>query len=46
MVMLRTRVGNFVLTILEIDKMLVKVLYKYNTNILGETCVSFEHTIL
>jgi hypothetical protein len=42
LVNLRTRTSNFVLTLLEIDNKLMKVLYKYHYNILGEMCVSFE----
>jgi hypothetical protein len=45
-VTLRTKFGNFVLTVLEIDNLWMKVLYKYHTNILGERCVSFEHCIM
>ena len=45
-VRLRTVSGNFLLALLQIDTILIKVLYKYNTNILGEMCVSFEHSIV
>lgn len=43
---LRTRTAKFVLTVIEIDNLWMKVLYKYHKNLLGETCVSFEHSIM
>ena len=43
---LRTRTAKFVLTVIEIDNLWMKVLYKYYKNLLGETCVSFEHSIM
>jgi len=45
-VRLRTNSGNFLLALVQIDTILLKVLYKYNTNILGEMCVSFEHSVV
>ena len=45
-VRLRTISGNFLLALIQIDTILIKVLYKYNTNILGEMCVSFEHSVV
>ena len=45
-VRLRTISGNFLLALVQIDTILIKVLYKYNTNILGELCVSFEHSVV
>ena len=37
---------NYTLTVLEIDNILVKVLYTYYQNLLGERCVRFEHTLI
>jgi len=45
-VKIRTKSFKFVLTVLQIDNLLMKVLFKYHKNLLGETCVSFEHSVM
>jgi len=37
---------TYTLTVLEFDKLLVKVLYTHYRNLLGERCVSFEQTLV
>lgn len=36
----------YMLTVLQIDNLHVRVLYKYYRNILGETCVTFNEFVL
>ena len=37
---------NYMLTVLEIENVHVRVLYKYYKNMLGETCVTFSEFVL